>query len=225
MIHLAGVRAIVTDIEGTTSSIAFVHETLFPYARAHLAKFVARHPERVAPVLDAVRATEGVTEEAAVVATMLAWIDEDRKAPPLKALQGMIWREGYEAGELTAHVYGDVVPALRRWRAAGLALWVYSSGSVEAQKLLFGHSAAGDITPLLDGYFDTGAGSKTDPASYRRIATALGLEPGAILFLTDAPAEIAAARSADMQAVRLVREGALEVGEAASFAEIEVETG
>ena len=224
MIRLTGVRAIVVDIEGTTGSIAFVHEVLFPYARERMAAFIAGHRDEVAPLLDAVRAAEGAVtlDEAAVVAVLQRWSDEDRKVAPLKTLQGLIWREGYESGALVGHVYDDAVAMLRRWRAAGLRLCVYSSGSVAAQKLLFGHSVAGDLAPVFDGYFDTGVGAKTDPQSYARIATALGLDAGAILFLSDAPAEIAAAKTAGMAAIRVVRAGAPEPCEVASFDEIEV---
>jgi enolase-phosphatase E1 len=218
------VKAVVTDIEGTTSSITFVHEVLFPYARERLAGFIARNRDALAALLDEVRAAEGGSdlEEAAVVAALRRWIDEDRKATPLKTLQGMIWRYGYESGELTAHVYDDVAPALRRWHGRGLRLFVYSSGSVGAQQLLFAHSVAGDLTPLFEAYFDTRVGAKTDTGSYGRIAAAIGLPPAEILFLSDAPAEIAAARAAGLKAVRLARDGQAVAGDVASFDEISV---
>jgi enolase-phosphatase E1 len=224
MIRLEGVSAIVVDIEGTTGSIAFVHEVLFPYARARLAAYIQGHREEVAPLLDEVRAAEGVStlDEAAAVEVLKRWSDEDRKAGPLKTLQGLIWREGYESGALVGHVYDDAVAMLRRWRAAGLSLSVYSSGSVAAQKLLFGHSVAGDLTPLFDGYFDTAVGPKTSAQSYERIAAALGFGAGAILFLSDTPAEITAAKAAGMAAIRLVRDGVPGPGEASRFDEIEV---
>jgi enolase-phosphatase E1 len=181
-------RAILTDIEGTTSSIAFVTDTLFPYARARLREHVATHPDEA----------EGVPVE-----TLERWIDEDRKEPVLKAIQGRIWREGYERGELKGHIYPDAAAALRRWKAAGLRLYVYSSGSVEAQRLIFGHSEAGDLTPLFDGYFDLGIGSKLEAESFKRIAGEMELAPGDILFLSDNPKEVDAARGAGMQ-VRLI---------------------
>jgi enolase-phosphatase E1 len=177
------IRAILTDIEGTTSSIAFVTETLFPYARARLRDHLAAHPE------DA----QGLAVE-----TLERWIDEDRKEPVLKTIQGRIWREGYERGELKGHVYPDAVEALRRWREQGLKLFVYSSGSVEAQKLIFGFSEAGDLTPLFDGWFDLGIGSKLEAASYRRIAEAVGHQAGEILFLSDNVREIEAAQEAGL---------------------------
>lgn len=197
------IRAILTDIEGTTSSIAFVAETLFPYARAHLPAFVAAHPERVAGLLAEVEATEPGDP----VATLLRWIDEDRKATPLKTLQGWIWAEGYGTGAYRGHVYPDAAEALRAWKAAGLRLFVYSSGSVEAQKLLFGHSDQGDLTPLFDGYFDTKSGGKREAASYVRIAAAIGEEPGAVLFLSDVQAELDAAAAAGMRTVLVDRSG------------------
>jgi enolase-phosphatase E1 len=206
----AQVEAILLDIEGTTSSIAFVAEVLFPYARAHLREFVAMHPEEVAPILAKVPGEDPV-------ATLLRWIDEDRKETPLKTLQGMIWAEGYASGELKGHVYPDTPEALRRWRAAGVPVHIYSSGSVAAQKLIFGHSIEGDLTPLLSGYFDTHIGPKREAGSYARIAEALGLAPDTLLFVSDVQAEVDAARAAGLRAVLIAREGG---GEVQSLAEI-----
>lgn len=202
-------RAIVTDIEGTTSSLAFVHDVLFPYSRARLADYVAAHGEEVTPILDAVRAEAGAPSLSAdaCVARLLEWHDADRKIAPLKTLQGMIWAEGYAAGKLKGHVYADAVEGLRRWHARGIALYVYSSGSVEAQKLLFGHSDHGDLTPLFSGYFDTGVGGKKEAASYRAIGEKLGVPPGEILFLSDVEAELAAAREAGFAVTLLARGG------------------
>jgi enolase-phosphatase E1 len=196
-------RAILTDIEGTTSSIAFVAETLFPYARARLPGFVAAHPAEVAPILAEVVAAEPGDP----VATLIRWIDEDRKATPLKALQGMIWADGYRERAFTGHVYPDAVAALRRWHEAGTLLYVFSSGSVAAQKLLFGHSDAGDLTPLFSGYFDTVTGPKREAESFRAIAAAIGFPAADILFLSDTPEEVAAARAAGMQALLIDRAG------------------
>jgi len=164
------IKAIVTDIEGTTSSIDFVHQTLFPYAKLHLRHFLraqARRPE-VAAQVHAVALEEGrqlTLEDAADV--LERWMAEDRKATPLKALQGMVWAQGYAAGELIGHVYADTPVALRRWRDAGLQLYVYSSGSVEAQQLIFGHTEYGDLTPLFSGYYDTRIGAKREASAYR----------------------------------------------------------
>ena len=202
-------KAVVTDIEGTTTPIAFVHEVLFPYAKERLAAFCdaqADAPE-VAKALDDARelAGEPDLDPKGTVALLLQWMAEDRKAGPLKVLQGLIWREGYESGALKGQVYEDVPGALRRWREQGLRLYVYSSGSVAAQKLIFGYSDKGDLTPLFDGYFDTGIGAKVEAASYARIAQETGFAPEEILFLSDHAGEIAAARAAGMQAVRLDR--------------------
>lgn len=209
-------RAVLTDIEGTTSSIAFVTDTLFPYAKANLRDFVKRNPEVSAPWLDAVRAEEPGDP----VDTLLRWIDEDRKATPLKTLQGLIWAEGYADGTLKGHVYRDAADALRRWHDAGIALHIYSSGSIAAQKLIFGHSNEGDLTPLFSGYFDTTSGPKKEAESYRTIARAIGEAPGDILFLSDNIQEIDAAREAGMQAIHIDRETG--GGEMASFAGIEL---
>lgn len=209
-------RAVLTDIEGTTSSIAFVTDTLFPYAKANLRDFVERNPEISEPLLDAVRAEEPGDP----VETLLRWIDEDRKATPLKTLQGLIWAEGYADGTLKGHVYRDAADALKRWHDAGIALHIYSSGSIAAQKLIFGHSNEGDLTPLFSGYFDTTSGPKKEAGSYRIIARAIGEAPGDILFLSDNIQEIDAAREAGMQAIHIDRETG--GGEMASFAGIEL---
>ena len=208
-------RAILTDIEGTTSSIAFVAETLFPYARERLPAFVAAHPDETAPILAEVAAIEPGDP----VATLTRWIDEDRKATPLKTLQGMIWADGYRERAFTGHIYPDAVVALRRWHAAGIALYVFSSGSVAAQKLLFGHSDAGDLTPLFSGYFDTTTGPKREAASYQAIANAIGLAADEIMFLSDTPREIAAAREAGLSALLIDRDGG--AGDIATFEEVD----
>jgi enolase-phosphatase E1 len=208
------VKAILTDIEGTTSSIAFVAETLFPYARARLADYVAAHPVETAPILAEIAAAEPGDP----IATLRRWIDEDRKATPLKLLQGMIWADGYASGDFTGHVYADAVAGLRRWHQAGVKLYVFSSGSVGAQKLLFGHSDAGDLTPLFTGYFDTTTGPKREAESYAKIAAAIGVEAEAVLFLSDTPQEVAAARAAGLAARLIDRAGAS--GDIASFDEV-----
>ena len=204
------IRAVLTDIEGTTSSIAFVTDTLFPYARTRLGDWIAAHPQEAAPIL------KDVPGDA--VETLTRWIDEDRKETALKTLQGLIWAEGYADGMLKGHVYPDAADALRRWHAAGLKLYVYSSGSVTAQKLIFGHSNAGDLTPLFSGYFDTTTGPKKEAGSYRRIADEIGLPPEDILFLSDSVPELEAARAAGLATCLVDRETGN--GDAASFAEI-----
>jgi len=203
------IKAIVTDIEGTTSSIDFVHQTLFPYARAHLREFLRAqaHTPEVRHELAEVARLEGrdlSLEE--TTAVLERWIAEDRKLTPLKSLQGMIWRQGYEAGELKGHVYPDTPEALRRWRDEGRRLYVYSSGSVEAQRLIFAHTDYGDLTPLFSDYFDTRIGGKREAASYRAILEQIG-QPGAqVLFLSDIGEELDAARSAGLQTCQLLRD-------------------
>ena len=207
-------KAILLDIEGTTSSIAFVADVLFPYAAQHLHGFVDANPEIAAPILAGVQAAEPGDP----VETLLRWIAEDRKATPLKTLQGLIWEAGYADGTIRGHVYPDTPEALRRWHAAGIPVHIYSSGSIAAQKLIFGHSEAGDLTPLLSGYFDTTTGPKREVASYAAIAAALGLAPGDLLFVSDIQAEVDAARGAGVQALLIDRAG--EAGEVASLAEV-----
>lgn len=203
--------AILLDIEGTTSSIAFVAETLFPYARRNLIAYVGSHIEEVQPILAQVPGDDPLT-------TLFRWMDEDRKETPLKTLQGMIWADGYASGELDGHVYPDTAEAMRRWKAKGIDVHIYSSGSVEAQKLIFGHSVAGDLTPLLDRYFDTTTGPKRSADSYRRIAAALDLPPQDVLFVSDVQAEIDAARAAGMAALLIDREG--DSGDVSTLAEV-----
>lgn len=221
------ITAVLTDIEGTTSAVSFVFDVLFPYARRHLPAFVRERAEaaEVAEQLDAVRCEAGEPEASLerVVEILIGWIDADRKATPLKALQGMIWQQGYAAGEIRGHVYPDAVDALRRWAAQGLELYVYSSGSIQAQKLIFGCSDAGDLKPLFSGYFDTTSGGKREAASYARIAGAIGRPAGEILFLSDVVEELDAAAAAGMATCGLAREGGELAGHVmvTSFTEID----
>lgn len=205
----SGIRAIVTDIEGTTSSIAFVKDVLFPFAREQLPAFVETHADdrQVQHWLHEAAKEAGYIEASRteVIDLLRRWIDQDRKTTPLKALQGMIWRVGYESGAYRAHVYPEVPARLRKWKARGLKLYVYSSGSVAAQKLFFAHSEAGDLTPLFDGYFDTEIGGKRERGSYLRIAEAIGQAPQHILFLSDIEAELDAARGAGLQTMKICR--------------------
>ena len=222
------IRAIVTDIEGTTTSVRFVTDTLFPWSRARLRDYVLAHEAELTAILDAVRAEQGdaALSTAEVIAVLEAWHDADRKIGPLKTLQGLIWEQGYADGHLRGHVYPDVAPALRRWQAAGLQLHVYSSGSVAAQRLLFGHSEAGDLTGLFSGWFDTAVGPKREVASYRAIAQAIGTEPDTILFLSDVVDELEAARGAGFATYLLARDGSPAAGEhrvAASFDTLQLE--
>ncbi|HEY8553255.1 MAG TPA: acireductone synthase [Burkholderiales bacterium] len=203
------IRAVLTDIEGTTSSLSFVKDVLFPYSREHLPAFVREHandPE-VRPLLDDARREAGASDDEALIRALLEWIDADRKITALKALQGLIWEAGYRSGELRGHVYEDAHAALVRWRERGLRLYVFSSGSVKAQQLLFGHTPKGDLRPLFDGYFDTTTGAKKDPVAYRRIAEAIGFAPAEVLFLSDVKDELDAARAAGMSTCWVVRDG------------------
>ncbi|MCB1593002.1 MAG: acireductone synthase [Alphaproteobacteria bacterium] len=209
MTKKSGIKAILTDIEGTTSSISFVKDVLFPYAFKHLPGFVEEFSDEVAPILDDVRKEEnnaGLNDEE-VVEVLQRWIEEDKKLTPLKTLQGMIWQAGYEAGELHGHIYDDAVENLKKWKKAGLDLYIYSSGSIAAQKLLFSNTAAGDLTTLFTGYFDTTTGPKLQRESYEIIASEIGLPPDQVLFLSDNTQEIEAASKAGMAVIVLDRDG------------------
>lgn len=205
-----GVHAVVTDIEGTTTSLAFVKDVLFPYARRSIPSFVREHESDLTDIAREIgAATDKNTLSAKEMsAILLQWMDEDRKTTPLKTLQGMIWRLGYESGELRSHVYEDAARGLRKWHASGMRLYVYSSGSVAAQKLLFSHTPYGDLLPLFSGYFDTTIGSKLDSRSYAKIADALVLPPRSIVFLSDHTGEVQAAAQAGLQVVLLARDQA-----------------
>ena len=206
------IKAILTDIEGTTSALSFVKDVLFPYARERMAEFVRRRAQEdaVRKELEEVRRLGGKNlGDPEVIEQLIRWIDEDRKITPLKALQGLIWEAGYRRGDFQGHVYDDAVQQLRDWKARGIGLYVYSSGAVHAQKLLFGHTAFGDLNPLFSGYFDTIIGGKREAESYRRIAREIGRLPGAILFLSDIREELDAATAAGLKTCWLVRDGAL----------------
>jgi enolase-phosphatase E1 len=181
---------------------------LFPYARSALPGFLAEHrnnPE-VRRWLDAVAIEHGsICSDEVIVETLQGWIDEDRKHTALKALQGMIWEAGYRDAEFAAPIYPDAAPALRQWHDAGLPLYVYSSGSVAAQKLFFGHSDAGDLTALFSGWFDTEVGGKREAASYQAIAERIGIDASDIAFLSDVVEELDAAGKAGMQTVLVDR--------------------
>ncbi len=199
-------KLVLTDIEGTTTAIAFVKETLFPFAQAALDGFLAaqgREPA-VAALLDEVRAAAPGNEPAV---TLRRWMAEDVKATALKALQGMIWEAGYRDGRLQGHLWPDVAACLRTWAAGGVGLAVYSSGSVPAQKLLFGFSEAGDLNPLFAGFFDTRMGGKREAASYAAIVAELRLAPADILFLSDVAEELDAAAESGLATCQLVRAG------------------
>jgi len=195
------IRAIVTDIEGTTSAIAFVKETLFPFAEAALDGFLDAHghDQEVAAILAEIG--DNPLEK------LRGWMAADEKVTALKSLQGLIWAAGFADGRLVGHLWPDVAPCLRAWHAGGLTLAVYSSGSVGAQKLLFGHSVAGDLTPLFRAFFDTRIGAKRDAGAHAAIAATLGLPPPEILFLSDVVEELDAARAAGLATCQVVRAG------------------
>jgi enolase-phosphatase E1 len=222
MVRFAG-KGILLDIEGTTSSLAFVRDVLFPYARRHLEEFLRKHWN----IQEVRTACERIAREAGA-ASLAAWggdradpdairsriceevirlMDRDAKAGGLKDLQGLIWREGYEAGELRSHVYPDVPPALAAWRAAGVEVRIYSSGSTAAQRLFFAQTILGDLSGFFTGHYDTTVGAKRAPSSYAAIAADMQLVPSEILFLSDVKAELDAAASAGMQTALVVRPG------------------
>jgi len=195
------ITTILTDIEGTTSAIAFVKDTLFPFAEAALDGFLDAHAKD--PAVAAILAD--IPGDART--TLRRWMAEDAKVTALKSLQGLIWRSGFEDGRLKGHLWPDVAPCLSGWHAGGLTLAVYSSGSVEAQRLLFRHSEAGNLEPLFAGFFDTRVGAKREAPSYAAIAAALGTPPGAILFLSDVTAELDAAAASGLATCQVVRPG------------------
>jgi enolase-phosphatase E1 len=229
-------RGILLDVEGTTSSISFVYDVLFAHAKAKVGEFLSarRDDARVLELAAAVTAAAGTPLAPAAIAAdptraALAAIDlinRDLKDTALKELQGMIWRSGFESGELVAHVFDDVPPALAAWADSGLDVRIYSSGSIEAQRLFFGHTAAGDLTTHLRGHYDTTTGPKREAASYARIAADMGLEPRQILFVSDVGPELDAARAAGLATALAVRPGNRDAGglleheAVASFAEI-----
>jgi len=201
-------KVILTDIEGTTSSIAFVKQVLFPYARQALPAFVRRHGQEpeVRRWLDAAALDiGGVVSDHCIVELLQQWIDEDRKHTALKALQGMIWRSGYAHAAFHAHMYPDASTQLQAWHAKGHLLYVYSSGSVAAQRLFFAHTAAGDLSVLFAGFFDTEMGGKREPQSYRNILSEIDSPASDVVFLSDVVEELDAAREAGIATVLIDR--------------------
>jgi enolase-phosphatase E1 len=220
----AGIRVVLLDIEGTTTPMAFVHDVLFPYARARVRMFLegASADPQIQQLLDDLRRehtrdrernesppvwddTSPSTWLASVVSYTQWLMDRDSKAGPLKALQGKIWERGYSLRELQGDVYPDVRGALERWTSAGVRVGIFSSGSVLAQKLLFANSTAGDLTPFLRWYFDTAVGAKVEDASYRRIVAALAVPADRVLFISDVIRELDAARAAGLRTLLSVR--------------------
>lgn len=204
------IKAIVTDIEGTTTSLAFVKDVLFPYARQHMAQFIKEnaHNEQIRAHLNAVSNEVGKKlNDEDLTQLLINWIDQDKKNTPLKSLQGMIWKSGYESGAYTGHVYADAAHNLKRWHEQGIKLFVFSSGSVQAQRLIFGYSSAGDLTSYFTDYFDTKIGNKRETTAYQTITKQTGVEPHEILFLSDIKQELDAAKEVGMRTIWLVRDG------------------
>jgi enolase-phosphatase E1 len=227
-------RAVLLDIEGTTTPIAFVYRTLFPYARTHLRRFLVAHRGRadVTQIVDRLRQEQTTDPEAphsVAVESYVEWLmDRDRKSTPLKELQGLIWDEGFRSGDLVGELFVDVLPALEAWRREGIGVGIFSSGSIHAQQLLFRHSSAGDLTPLLRWHFDTTTGPKTAPESYHRIVDAIGVPADRVLFVSDVVAELDAARAAGLRTALSERPGNAEVpgvidhSRVRSFADLEI---
>jgi enolase-phosphatase E1 len=196
------IHAILCDIEGTTTALSFVHDVLFPISRKQMESYIR---DRWSELHLLVRDIGNNPED--VVRVMRAWIDEDRKEGVLKQIQGKIWKDSFESGAIRAHVYPDVSRNWTAWKKRGIRIYIFSSGSVEAQKLLFRHTEEGDLTPLIDGYFDTTMGSKKDAGSYKNIAKTLELKPEEVFFFSDVAEELDAALSAGMRTLLLNREG------------------
>lgn len=221
----AGVRGVLLDIEGTTSSISFVHDVMFPYVRQHLSDFLRHrwHSSEMDKVREQMAKDDGqpgwdewlesrrVEPESALEACqqrLIQWMDADAKVTGLKTLQGLIWESGFHSGQLRSHVYPDVLPAIKQWRSQGLDVRIYSSGSIAAQKLFFGHVAEqGNVLDLFSGHYDTTIGGKREAASYEKVAADWGLAPAEILFVSDLEPELAAAHAAGLHVVASVRPG------------------
>jgi enolase-phosphatase E1 len=216
-------RALLLDIEGTTTPMEFVYQVLFPFARTHAAAYLQREGESAAcrAAIDRLRAEQGEDQARgeqppALTLDYVRWLmDRDRKSPGLKALQGLIWQNGFNSGELRGQVYPDVAPALRRWHRLGVDVYIYSSGSVLAQQLLFGSAGGSDLTTFLKGYFDTAAGPKSLPASYRTIVERIGIPPQQVLFVSDVIEELDAARASGLRTALCVRGAVAPSGPAA----------
>lgn len=207
-------KFILTDIEGTTSSISFVAEKLFPYFRNNILDLTELTDNPV--VKDAFEQTvqlaksedgETISTEQEIIDKLYEWSVEDRKITPLKTLQGVLWEKGYRDGVLKGHVYSEVAANLKKWKEQGIDLGVFSSGSVPAQKLIFGYSISGDLTSYFSSYFDTNTGGKRDAETYAKIAEELQIKPSEILFLSDIAEELEAADSSGFQTLQLAREG------------------
>jgi enolase-phosphatase E1 len=228
------VRAILLDIEGTTTPIEFVYKVLFPYARQHIRQFVRLHSNDLQDDISALKAEHAVDAKSGnnppawresspdllveSITQYVYWLmDLDRKSGALKSLQGKIWEAGYCSGRLLGQVYPDVLPAFSRWREQQRSIFIFSSGSILAQKLLFAHTTEGDLTEYISNYFDTTIGAKTMAESYRSISVATGWSAPEVLFISDVTAELDAAKGADMKTALCVRTGSLDLNTSAHW--------
>ncbi|MES2588658.1 MAG: acireductone synthase [Bacteroidota bacterium] len=227
------IKFILTDIEGTTTSISFVTDILFPYFRKNIAKLkdMTENPEvfqAFEETIDLAKEIEGkeLKQTDEIIETLLKWSLKDKKITPLKTLQGILWEDAYKSGEVKGHIYEDVPQAFKTWKENGIDLGIFSSGSVPAQKLLFTYSDFGDLSPNFTAYFDTKTGGKRETETYTKISQNLNISPENILFLSDIVEELEAAKSAGFQTIQLVREGNTASWEnhVSSFSEIEVLT-
>lgn len=225
------VRYVLTDIEGTTTSVKFVYDTLFPYFRNHIdaLKSLTENEsvqQAFKKTVELAYTLEGIKLRSVddILTTLLRWSQEDRKITPLKTVQGILWEKGYQTGEIKGHVYADVAENLKKWTENGLKAGVFSSGSVAAQQLIFGFSESGNLTPYFSDYFDTETGGKREVETYQKIATNIGEQPNSVLFLSDVVEELEAAAAAGFQTVQLVRAGTRAGWEqtVADFNEIEI---
>jgi len=228
---IENVKYILTDIEGTTTSVKFVYDVLFPYFRSHIGELrdlVSQESVQTAfrqtVELAASLENKKLNSVDDIINTLYRWSEEDRKITPLKTVQGVLWQNGYESGEIKGHVYQEVAESLKSWKEQGIELGVFSSGSIAAQKLIFGYSEAGDLTPYFSHYFDTTTGGKRELETYPKIAEAVNVSAESILFLSDIVEELEAARAAGFQTVQLVRPGTTAAWEKCvnDFTEIEL---
>ena len=210
---LDGIQWILTDIEGTTTEVSFVYDILFPYFRAHMDQWKTVDSAPMNDVLEQTRLlvleeqSINLTSKEALFEQLRQWSIEDRKVTPLKTFQGMVWEQGFKSGAIKGHMYPDVKPALQRWLNGGLKLAIFSSGSIAAQKQLFGFSTEGDLTPYFSAYFDTTTGMKRDEQTYQLIVQQLNAPANSVLFLSDIHQELEAANAAGMRTLQLVRPG------------------
>ncbi len=210
---LDGIQWILTDIEGTTTEVSFVYDILFPYFRAHMDQWKTVDSAPMNDVLEQTRLlvleeqSINLTSKEALFEQLRQWSIEDRKVTPLKTFQGMVWEQGFKSGAIKGHMYPDVKPALQRWLDGGLKLAIFSSGSIAAQKQLFGFSTEGDLTPYFSAYFDTTTGMKRDEQTYQLIVQQLNSPANSVLFLSDIHQELEAAHAAGLRTLQLVRPG------------------